>query len=249
MIVVYPTEGLCNKLRVVFSYYQKALEKKEELVVIWDDTEQCNGYFLDYFEPVKNIRFVKNNKEAYPVDYKGYQCCEGYRPYTSKYQSNFFEKLVPLPYLISVMDERRKLLKDKYIAVHIRRTDHSDLARENERYTHDNEFHEFINENGTYNVYLATDNLQTQKAFLEHHSERIKCIKLADGGDRVDAPVSRFASLINPFNQDKRRKPNLRKTSLEHAIIDLYMCIYADKFMGSGYSSFSNFITYMRERI
>jgi len=150
MIVVYPTEGLCNKLRVVFSYYRKALDENEELVVIWDFTEQCNGYFLDYFEPVKNIRFVKNNEEGYLLDYKGHRWCEGYSPFASGRQSNIFEKLVPLPHVRSAIDERRKLLQDKYIAVHIRRTDHSDLARKSERYTHDNEFHEFINENGNF---------------------------------------------------------------------------------------------------
>ena len=47
MIVVYPTEGLANKLRVTFSFYQKALETNEELIVIWDVTPiKGSGIYL-----------------------------------------------------------------------------------------------------------------------------------------------------------------------------------------------------------
>ena len=40
---------------------------------------------------------------------------------------------------------------------------------------------------------------------------------------------------------------SLRRTSLKDAIIDMYMCINSDNFMGSYYSSFSEFINKQRE--
>ena len=49
MYVIHPRGGLCNYLRVVFSYYIKARKLNQELVVIWKITSECNGFFLDYF--------------------------------------------------------------------------------------------------------------------------------------------------------------------------------------------------------
>jgi hypothetical protein len=247
MIVIHPTEGLCNKLRVVFSYYQKACEINEELIVIWDVTHQCNGYFLDYFEPVENIKFFKNNDAGFTIDYRGHSWCEGYSPYTKKHKSNIYEKLVPLPYLRKAIDERRAILQDEYIAIHIRRTDHSELANQNERYTQDIEFHQFIDENKNHKVYLSTDNYETQKAILEHYPERVEYIKLINKDNHGVTGFSGLMSLKNLVRRKTGVEDSLRKTSLEDAIIDLYMCIYAEKFMGSGYSSFSNFISYIRE--
>ena len=53
--VIKPSGGLCNYLRVIFSYYQYAQKINKKLVVIWTVTRFCNGFFLDYFEPVENI--------------------------------------------------------------------------------------------------------------------------------------------------------------------------------------------------
>ena len=38
----------------------------------------------------------------------------------------------------------------------------------------------------------------------------------------------------------------MRKTSLKDAIIDMYMCVYSNDFMGSDYSSFSDIINRLR---
>ena len=249
MIVIHPTEGLCNRLRVVFSYYQKALENNEELAVIWDVTAQCNGFFLDCFEPVEHITFVLNNDQGYQVDYKGYQWCEGYSPYKDHLERNIYQALVPLPYLRNAIAGRISTLEEKYIAVHIRRTDHSVLARENNRYTEDSEFHEFIKKNEPRDLYLATDNYKTQDDFLKRYSERIKCIKMVRRKSGIATMLSRLGSLLKFSRPAQEREKSSRNTSVEDAVIDLFVCIYADKFMGSGYSSFSNFITYMRKHL
>lgn len=49
MITIQPVGGLCNYLRVIFSYYVYATNMNEQLLVIWNETEYCNGFFLDYF--------------------------------------------------------------------------------------------------------------------------------------------------------------------------------------------------------
>lgn len=45
MIYIIPTDGLCNYLRVVFSYNKYAKSINERLTVIWRITGACNGFF------------------------------------------------------------------------------------------------------------------------------------------------------------------------------------------------------------
>jgi len=247
-MVIYPTEGLCNKLRVVFSFYQKTRKENEELIVIWEVSDQCNGFFLDYFEPVKNITFVRNNDAGYHVDYRGFQWCEDYSPYVNKQINNLYAALIPRPRLRRLINDRLSLLEENYVAVHVRRTDHSRLAKRNASYTSDRKFQDFIIENDTSDVYLATDNYKTQKKYLRRYPGRVKAIRSIKRSARPDGWFSGLSSFLNYFAQSDQKSAS-RSTSLEDAIVDVYMCVYAQKFMGSGYSSFSNLITYLRNHL
>ena len=40
-----PTGGLCNYLRVIFSYYEYAKTINCKLIVVWKKTNACNGFF------------------------------------------------------------------------------------------------------------------------------------------------------------------------------------------------------------
>lgn len=78
MVQVKPRGGLCNKLRVVFSYYEYALSINSDLNVIWEKSEVCPGYFLDYFEPIPRVHFVKSKRK---IDYVGCQWHPNFSPY------------------------------------------------------------------------------------------------------------------------------------------------------------------------
>ena len=60
-----------------------------------------------------------------------------------------------------------KIIKDlnnKYVSIHIRRTDltnHLKHINKLHLYTKDNDFITFLNKNTEYNIYLATDNTET----------------------------------------------------------------------------------------
>ena len=43
------------------------------------------------------------------------------------------------------------------------------------------------------------------------------------------------------------KNKNLRKTSMKDAVIDLFTCVHADKFMGSDWSSYSGLINNLRK--
>jgi hypothetical protein len=215
MYVIQPKGGLCNYLRVVFSYYIKACELNEELVVIWNITSQCNGFFLDYFMPIKNITFKKENTDKLKINYYG---CYPYNNYKINYSM-----LEPLPELKNLILSKIKVLNNNYNAIHVRRTDHTNLAKKKNKFTSNEMFFEFLDNIKDKNcIYIATDNEKTYNEFKDKYKDNIKF---------------KYHNEIN----------GLRKTSLKDAIIDLYMCIYANNFMGSQYSSFSDLITSIRK--
>lgn len=219
MIIIEPTGGLCNRLRVLFSYYKLAESKQQQLHVIWTPNEECPGHFLDYFETIKNVSFIQYNKKLKPfIMYKGCQWHPQYNPY----QQFIYKSLRLNKKLKQEIDNRIHKLENNYVAVHIRRTDHIQLAKQRNVYTCDDEFEYFINDYK--NVYIATDNVITYTKFSKKYKDRIKF----------------------PYHQHNTK--HLRHTTLHDSIIDLFMCIHASHFKGSGYSSFSDFINQMRSK-
>lgn len=234
LLIIKPIGGLSNKLRVIFSYLMYARSISKKLMIIWIISNECNGYFLDYFQDVNDIIFLKNNKmndklkaiypkfkiDNYKIDYIG---CEMHPLYKSSH-INIYEELILLPKYINKVKHIINKLDNNYIAVHIRRTDHIDLANKYSSVTLDEEFNEFIIlNNNNMNLYIATDNEVTQKLFYNKYKNRIKII-----------------------NHIKNNKYNLRQTSLEDAIIDIFVCSKANYFKGSNYSSFSGLIYNLR---
>ena len=214
-IVIKPTGGLCNKLRVLFSCYKMATQHNKKLIVIWNIDESCPGLFLDYFKPLPNVIFQKTNKNNLYINYNG---CSGCRNYSPDYN-----KLELTSYMKKIIDERKRILQNNYIAVHIRRTDHIELAKRNNSFTDDNQFIEFIDNNiSNKKLYISTDNPTTYNKFKQKYKQQVK------------------------FDFHNNNDNNVRKTSLKDAIIDIYMCKYANKFKGSGYSSFSDLIKILR---
>jgi len=218
-IIVKPDGGLCNYLRVVFSYWLYCKREKKTLGVIWIVTSECPGFFLDYFEPLDNVVFFKN-EDGLQINV----CGNRWHPEYSPYEMFIYSDLRVLPFiqvkLISISSQL-----NKYIAVHIRRTDHIWLAKAEYNYTDDNEFIDFVNQYPGYNLYIATDNRETQDKFYTLYKDRIPIIHL-----------------ITP-SQD------LRQTTIEEAILDMFICIQASQFKGSGWSSFSRTIEQYRNPV
>jgi hypothetical protein len=217
MFVVYPKGGLCNKLRVLLSYNDYALKIKKKLLVLWNKSDMCNGYFLDYFYPIKNINFIYVNNDTvknYKIDYEGCMWHDDH-----KLSKKMYKKLRILPYIEEKM--KKIIYNNKFNAIHVRRTDHTEVAKKHNSYTSDEEFIDFIKKSED-KVYVATDNNKTQNKFINMFPDKIISSKQLNNSD------------------------NLRKTTLEDAIIDLFICSRSKLFMGSGFSSFSGAINFLR---
>lgn len=216
---IEPRYGLCNYLRVVFSYLLYCKKHNKKLVVIWTVTDECPGFFLDYFEPLEGVTFLKTNP-GLTVDFSG----DRWHPEYNPYEMFIYSDLKLLPAIKEKVDSISSRL-DKFIAVHIRRTDHTWLAKAENNYTDDNKFIDFVNQYPDYNLYLATDNRDTQDQFYSLYGNRIKVIKF------IQPSIS------------------LRQTNIEEAILDMFICIQASHFKGSGWSSFSGTIEQSRKSV
>lgn len=222
-IVIIPKYGLCNYLRVIFSWnlYAKSIDKK--LIVLWNITQDCPGFFLDYFKPIKNVKILKDyDIESYEtIDYEGCMWHPDYDPF----KMFIYEGLKPLPYINKIINIKKKIFEGNcYTAVHIRRTDHVNLAKRNGQFTTDKEFIDYISESECNGLYIATDNKVTYDYFKEKFPGKI---------------------IIKKYHRRKESR-GLRYTSMLDAVLDIYMCVNSDEFMGSGYSSFSELIYHLR---
>ena len=111
-----------------------------------------------------------------------------------------------------------------FIAIHVRRTDHTELAQSKGRFTADEEFHTFIAQCPPQClIYVATDNCKTQKQYVEKYGKRVFWY------EEIPSSVA--------------RRHHSDETG---AIVDLYVCRSASYFKGSGYSSFTDTIEILR---
>jgi len=241
-ITIWPTGGLCNRLRVVLSYLEEARLQNKELCVIWDTDKYCNGYFLDYFEPIDNVTFYTSSKSNFKVDYKG---CDWHPDHPFWIKHKTYKQLVPLPAIQDKIKSNILQLGKNYISVHIRRTDHTELAKKNNAFTTDDEFFNFINNyNQIQSLYIATDNETTFNIFKSKYKSKIKLeykTKQAATQETSKGAFDRFRIMYT-----NKQEP-IRQTTLEQSIIDLFMCVYADEFKGSGWSSFTDTILTLRK--
>lgn len=228
-IVIQPYGGLCNRLRFIFSFLKKLKKDNQEtkinLVIFWEKNNDCNGFYLDYFKKIQNVKFMDKNDNNLIINIKSGGTLEELK------KSNYlFNNLIKLKgYMIEKIMKIIHKLENRYIAVHIRRTDFNnhlfEINKLNEKIS-DQDFIDFLKKYEKYNIYIATDNKETQNYFLNKFKSRIK-----------------YINLINDKSND------LRKTTLENAIIDLFVCACCNIFKGTYYSSYTSFIYMLRKNI
>ena len=222
-ITVFAKNGLNNKLRVVLSYLYKANKEKKKLRVYWIPDNECDEIFDNLFEPIKNVEFIykyDNNNKIFD-----YNTCYSYN--NDYIKDNYYKLLKPLLSIKKLINVYLLKLKNKFIACHIRRTD-LDARFNSPSYTWykhktDDEYINFINKyDNTYKIFLATDNIETQDKFKQLYGDRLIC---------------------NPISSNNK----LRQTSIQDAVVDMYVCSYANDFLGTIGSSFSSTINYLRK--
>jgi len=218
-ITVIARGGLNNKLQVLLSYLYKANKENKKLKIMWHIYSECPERFDKLFQPIDNVEiiYVKNDIKSIENDYNVYN--EENKIYIKK---NYYSLLKPLPEIQNDINNVKEKLGNNYIACHIRRTD-ALTHHTYKKYTkQDDEYIDFINQYpNEYNIYIATDCRDTQQKFIDLYGDRLIYKKIENN-------------------------TNLRQTSLQDAVVDMYVCAGATYFMRS-HSTFSNTIEYLRD--
>jgi hypothetical protein len=222
-ITVFAKHGLNNKLRVTLSYLYKANKEKKKLRIYWITNSECNEKFDNLFEPIKNVEFIYSYDKNNIFDYN--TCFE----YNNEYiKHNYYKLLKPLSPIKKLINLYLIKLKNNFIACHIRRTDLESSFNTpslHSWYKHktDDDYINFINQyDNKYKIFIATDNKNTQDKFRKLYGDRLIC---------------------NPISTTNA----LRQTSIQEAVVDMYVCSYAKDFLGTNISSFSETINYLRQ--
>jgi len=215
--------GLSNRIRTILGFLEVCNVYRKKLNIIWIKDNTCNGDFLDYFKPIDNINFL-NLQNVYKIDYKGQSTIKNITSYYNLKNVNI-KKLYCNIKLNELLENKIQYYIKKYdiknlIGVHVRRTDYTGnfignfLNGSNE----DSEFFDYISRNsGNNKFFLATDNKQTQ-----------------------DIYKNKYGNKVLYYNKIKNSN-NLRKTTLENAIIDIFILSYCKRIKGTYNSSFTEF--------
>jgi len=163
MNIIIPTEGLCNRFRVMFSY----LTKLSEIQVLWNKDKTVSfTHFLDIFEPIPKINFIYTKPTE--ILYSGYGTCLSF--------DKFYYNYILLKPKIEIINKIRDIIKnlgENYNACHIRRTDHIKIAKSHHKFTNDFKFIDFIKKSDK-TVYVATDNKFTQDSLKKIFGNKVR---------------------------------------------------------------------------
>lgn len=66
MIIIQPSGGLCNRMRVINSGWSLARERKERLLVLWNCNSELNCPFDNLFLPIEEFKLINIRSVADP---------------------------------------------------------------------------------------------------------------------------------------------------------------------------------------
>jgi hypothetical protein len=217
-VILHAIGGLCNRLQAILSY-RAALGP---IRVVWlRDAPVSYAGFEDVFEPLEGVTFA-------PAPVADVADFAVHKQTTVDWWRGYGE-LRPKRELPAGIEFVKRQLGDSYAAIHVRRTDHAPLVvRDGQHATSDGEFLEWL-ARSTEPVFLATDNGETQQKFRAALAPRALVVGAELGG-------------VEAQGMDNRT----RQGTLADAVLDLFVCAGAGRFMGTHYSSFSETVERLR---
>ena len=245
-VMTRATYGLCNQLRVLLSYRAIAVTKGRLLVLHWQRTAACNGRFSDLFVPVdgaivvdepSQLELICPGLSKLPSNAIPSTCFIHPGVFATPLETAMWKVLQPQPALRDAIDSKLRELGPSFVAVHIRRTDHltqggqRELMRQSGEWVHDEDFERFLEDrHPDAAIYLATDNQATQERFGAKYGGRIKAL----------------TPICPPPREYVDETCVHRHTSINDAVVDIFVCAASQAFKGTYYSSFSDAIQRLR---
>lgn len=244
MIIIQPSGGLCNRIRVINSAYELAKKRGDKLTVLWLNNAELNCPFESLFQPVTEIKIIniysnfnlkklffqltanqrfdntaiENNKKEGILNESFYKTLKK-NVYLSTwehfYPSSDYHFFQPANAIQTKIDAITKNFGKKCVGVHIRRTDHTWAIESSKTNNFVTAIEQELAVNPDAKFYIATDDINEENLLREKFPNQI---------------IS---------NQNK----TLSRNSIEgmhDALIDLMCLAGTTKIFGSYYSSFTD---------
>lgn len=208
--------GIAKRLAILLSYHTVAQTQGRELVVVWKQSFECHGDFLDCFDPLPGVHFLR----AVPAWAAPAAEAEGLHPDfedTPEAVTACYARLRPIASVMDAISRRLVCLggADTYVAVHLRRMDLArfcgDTSQTVEGQTPDVAYETFLDGHAPTPVFIATDCGETHKRFQMQYEPRLG----------VNMPRATFDA------------SHYRQTCNEAAVVDMFVCAASKAFLGS----------------
>lgn len=244
MIIIQPSGGLCNRIRVINSAYEIAKKRGDKLTVLWLNNAELNCPFESLFQPVTDIKIIniysnfnikklflqfsanqrfdntaiENNKKEGVLNDNFYQSLKKNVYITTWehfYPSSDYHFFKPASPIQSKIDTITKDFGSKCVGVHIRRTDHTWAIESSKTNNFVTAVEQELAVNPDAKFYISTDDM---------NEENLLRAKFPD-------------NIIS--NQNKTLSRNSVE-GMHDALVDLMCLANTTKIFGSYYSSFTD---------
>ncbi len=245
MIIIQPSGGLCNRMRVINSGWKLARERQEKLLVLWNCNPELNCPFDALFRPVKEFKITSIHSVADPrklfyqktarsyltneelIEHRNQDGCldRGYAVGLKSnlyiftwewfYPSEDYHLFVPTEALQMRIDEMTAQFGQSCVGVHIRRTDNQPAIGKSSTDAFLDSMRREISADPDTMFYLATDDMKEEARLREVFPDRI----------------------LSNRNRCLRRDS---RNGMKDALLDLYCLAATRKIIGSYFSSFTD---------
>ena len=234
-IIIASNSGFANRIRVLsaFLFLKERVFNASRIVMVWDTNEECTGRFLDVMDPIPNVTFISSQETEnyersarylFPASYATFNFIlrrYGVR-YTEKYYGYLFAHIVGrfiVPrevvwHVVQAFVNKHDICR--CLAIHIRSTDFIKFAKRNNITATAHCESRALKQTGNSTIFLMTDSMQSRLEYIDSHNK---------------AKVTTFGE----FNSSMAL--SLRKTFLNHTIIEVLIAAHSNHFCGNYPSS------------
>ena len=252
MIIIQPSGGLCNRMRVINSGWQLAGKRQEKLLVLWNCNAELNCPFDALFRPVTEFQITNIHSVADPRKLFYQKTARTYLTneeilahrnadgsldqayvgslkkniyiftWESFYPSGDYHLFVPTDTLKRRIEQMTSRFGPSCVGVHIRRTDNQPAIGKSSTDAFVASMKRELSARPDTMFYLATDDFEEEKRLREVFPDRILS------------------------NQNRCLRRDSRE-GMQDALLDLYSLAATEKIIGSYFSSFTDIAADMQK--
>lgn len=266
--------GLCNRLRVLTTYYHLAQKEfnGSTLLFVWESNHETPAHFLELFQPIDGITFISMSD----YDLLNSEALFSRSPHVTSYKSSLeilryhkisinpkqwhhirrslYSLLKPVYFIQNIIDEFVKQNEMcQMSAIHVRHTDLEVLMdASNTSHFVDDDYFRFISTRPIgESIFLLTDNAGTQNKFLNSHPkvivlERIMMMSNEETSEHAKKTEQVSSDFSHRKVADCPVRFGSRCTPVSQVVTEMFIAAHSKAFFGSTLSSVTETIHILR---